>query len=904
MAPERLQRSYSKRYEDDDERNPQKGRGLRNDTTTPPALKTLARFPITADQAPPLTLKTTSTKRASSAPPISCAVSAYRYSPLPEGYIRLLRLIPHRDEHAPVQCQLFDYPLLDSGKGTHLYETLSYVWGSSEKPQSISTDEGYIPVTINLYMALKRLRDYSLDRIIWVDAVCINQDNIEERNHQVQFMVKIYAKASRVIVWLEEATAPSGQVYGETVTDSDRAFEELRIAADGQPTKSKDDETTKQAILTLLQRSWFQRIWVLQEVAAARHVLIMCRSAEIDGYTFCLGELVDMYHSREATDRRDKVYALLGMSSDDHIPAGLSPDYGILWKDLFHRLVKFLIGEQASVETWEGKEIAVIKTKGCILGKVSSVENGGDWNDRPRVGVISKNTPGYLGQNEEWRGRWTLHASAKSILDGDVVCLLQGASKPTIIRLFEDYCAVIAIAADMDWPNPLRSVTTFPRDFLLVWDWEKPWGRLEDGEEYECFINSRVPQHAKTESDNDLDRATRVLKTGLIFTDSEKYEEADKILGKAIEALGRISSKEHPQTLAAVDNLVSMYRDQDHWNLASKLRAMTDIIWRRGVYSQVTESVMINVARCFDREVMALLLDRREDEVEITEGVAREAYHNRRHGPGVMKLLLDRKGGEIKITERVLMAAAAVSEKGEMKLLLDRKGDEIEITEGVLTVAVMCYKRGVWELLLDRKGVEITEGVLKEAAETPWRDDLMEVLLDRSGDGVRFTPKAVERIVMSGYEWMSLLLDRRGDEIEITEGVLKAAARAGPRMMRLLLYRKWKEIEITEGVLKEAAKNCENGVGVMNVLLDQRGGEIKITEGVLMAAANNPNVMELLLDRRGDEIKITKRVLKRANSYSQEGRSVRGLLLYRMSTRFKLQKWLRQRLGMFGKERK
>ncbi|KAH8768364.1 hypothetical protein F5883DRAFT_554447 [Diaporthe sp. PMI_573] len=70
-------------------------------------------------------------------------------------------MMPHRDEHARIQGQLFDYHLLDSGKGTHLYEALSYAWGSSEKPQSVSTDNGYLRITTNLHLALKHLRDCS-----------------------------------------------------------------------------------------------------------------------------------------------------------------------------------------------------------------------------------------------------------------------------------------------------------------------------------------------------------------------------------------------------------------------------------------------------------------------------------------------------------------------------------------------------------------------------------------------------------------------------------------------------------------------------------------------------------------------------------------------------------------------
>ena len=84
-----------------------------------------------------------------------------------------------------------------------------------------------------------------------------------------------------------------------------------------------------------------------------------------------LGELIDMYHTHEATKRHDKVYALLGMSSDNLSKAGLLPNYGLPWKELLQRLAKFLLYEKVSVETWGDKEMAVIKSKGCVLGKVS-----------------------------------------------------------------------------------------------------------------------------------------------------------------------------------------------------------------------------------------------------------------------------------------------------------------------------------------------------------------------------------------------------------------------------------------------------------------------------------------------------------------------------------------------------
>jgi hypothetical protein len=182
----------------------------------------------------------------------------------------------------------------------------------------------------------------------------------------------------------------------------------------------------------------------------------------------CLAELIDMFHTRKATKVRDKVYALLGISSNDPGEAGLRPDYEVSWKDLFQQLVKFVLGEGVSVETSNDSQRAVIKSKGCILGQVSSVSD-----DRQNVNIISKNAAWYSGDKR----KWTLQASAKSIRERDIVCLLQGASKPTIIRQCKDHFAVVVIAA-----TPLnksgsfrlselsKSIAHFPRDFLLVWD--------------------------------------------------------------------------------------------------------------------------------------------------------------------------------------------------------------------------------------------------------------------------------------------------------------------------------------------------------------------------------------------------------------------------------------------------
>jgi hypothetical protein len=183
-------------------------------------------------------------------------MSQYCYSPLSPGAnnIRLLRLMPHANEsteRTELQCEIFEYSLQDVAKRTHLYEALSYTWGGEERPYSITIKEQNLSITTNLYIALLRLRDRSLERIIWIDAICINQEDPEERGQQVQLMAMIYSKAHRILVWLGEAT-----------DDIEGALEDIQRAANEESTKHSNKKINEKAIFNLLQRQWFQRIWV------------------------------------------------------------------------------------------------------------------------------------------------------------------------------------------------------------------------------------------------------------------------------------------------------------------------------------------------------------------------------------------------------------------------------------------------------------------------------------------------------------------------------------------------------------------------------------------------------------------------------------------------------------------
>ena len=130
-------------------------------------------------------------------------MSPYQYSQLlsEPGSVRLFRLLPSEDDGAAIRGELLEYNLRSSRRATHAYEALSYVWGSCEHhvPILVGEDDDELDVTANLHAALLQLRDTTFPRMLWIDAICINQTNNEEKSYQIQSMARIYAVASRVL---------------------------------------------------------------------------------------------------------------------------------------------------------------------------------------------------------------------------------------------------------------------------------------------------------------------------------------------------------------------------------------------------------------------------------------------------------------------------------------------------------------------------------------------------------------------------------------------------------------------------------------------------------------------------------------------------------------------------------
>ena len=142
----------------------------------------------------------------------------FQYSQLTEpDQIRLVSLQPDPDLEAPVRCSLitgsldfYEHDLVEH------YIALSYVWGDASMRRIVQVGDGsFMNITVSLESALRHLRDKTRTFLVWADGLCINQDDIEERNRQVPMMGRIYGTARTTIIFLQFKSDGAGAYLKE-----------------------------------------------------------------------------------------------------------------------------------------------------------------------------------------------------------------------------------------------------------------------------------------------------------------------------------------------------------------------------------------------------------------------------------------------------------------------------------------------------------------------------------------------------------------------------------------------------------------------------------------------------------------------------------------------------------------
>lgn len=215
----------------------------------------------------------------------SPVATVFQYSRLPENNIRLLRI---KSIGNPPICELYDAPLNDDLR----FRAISYAWGSDKLTHRIKCNDMIMNVTESVadMFTSTAISALCVDMPIWVDAVCINQGDESEKAVQVRMMGSLYSRAEEVIVWL-----------GAASDDSDYAMKQLNdwssnktfLTADSLTKLMSDrqyvlqaglkhqDDPVYNALEALFCRSWFTRLWVLQEIVLAQRCRLFCGSAEI-----------------------------------------------------------------------------------------------------------------------------------------------------------------------------------------------------------------------------------------------------------------------------------------------------------------------------------------------------------------------------------------------------------------------------------------------------------------------------------------------------------------------------------------------------------------------------------------------------------------------------------------------
>jgi hypothetical protein len=206
---------------------------------------------------------------------------AFEYAPLSttSNSIRLLKILPNLSDNGLIQCEMWQ----DTTDAE--YTCLSYVWGAESNQQSLLINGKHFACRQNLWNFLHVARDqYAAEsKIFWIDAICINQTSIRERNHQVSQMGDIHSKATDVLAWL--GYEPEAIEFLRFLT---------RLVAE-RPQNEKDvrriwyRESTKQLQHSYLQfeaNTYWTRAWITQEILQARRFSILVNKEQIHALEF------------------------------------------------------------------------------------------------------------------------------------------------------------------------------------------------------------------------------------------------------------------------------------------------------------------------------------------------------------------------------------------------------------------------------------------------------------------------------------------------------------------------------------------------------------------------------------------------------------------------------------------
>ncbi|KAI1739541.1 heterokaryon incompatibility protein-domain-containing protein [Xylaria scruposa] len=215
----------------------------------------------------------------------------FRYQPLPDSrrFIRLLYLQPRNrtislEGRSALHCQVIVHPVSNCPP----YVALSYAWGDATIRRSVQLGSHIVSLTESLVVALEHLQHNEKTLVVWADAICINQSDNAEKSNQVQMMSHIYKSAALVVAWLGPEGDDSDKAIKQLqdfkertllamdhITEIEKVFESDQFEQDAFDDLPLGWSVDFLPVKRLLERSWFNRVWVLQEAVLNDHTLFL-----------------------------------------------------------------------------------------------------------------------------------------------------------------------------------------------------------------------------------------------------------------------------------------------------------------------------------------------------------------------------------------------------------------------------------------------------------------------------------------------------------------------------------------------------------------------------------------------------------------------------------------------------
>ena len=178
-----------------------------------------------------------------------------------------------------------DHPRVPGKERVLRYDAVSWAWGDPSRNAEIEImddkgDRWTFGVSQKLEEALQAVRSENSVRTIWIDAVCINQNDSEEKSHQVPMMDRIYGLADRVCIWL----GPISETHD--AKDAFKLLRKLRKDMDYRKTIDASNSEQLRTLSGMMRRDWFSRRWIIQEIALAKKAVVFCDKESMDWIEF------------------------------------------------------------------------------------------------------------------------------------------------------------------------------------------------------------------------------------------------------------------------------------------------------------------------------------------------------------------------------------------------------------------------------------------------------------------------------------------------------------------------------------------------------------------------------------------------------------------------------------------